>query len=153
MTHLKEGDIAPNFNGVNELGETVQLSDFKGRKLVLFFYPKDNTPGCTMEACSLRDNFDVLREQGFEMLGVSADTKRKHQNFINKFSFQFHLLADTEKEVSNAYGVWGAKKMFGIAFEGISRTTFVIDEEGKIAKIFKKVKTRNHAQQILDAFA
>ena len=153
MTHLKEGDIAPDFKGLNELGEEVKLADFRGKKLVLFFYPKDNTPGCTMEACSLRDNFDVLREHGFEMLGVSADSQRKHQNFINKFSFQFQLLSDTEKEVCKAYGVWGDKSMFGKLFQGIKRTTFIIDEEGKIDKIFAKVRTMNHAQQILDAYA
>lgn len=153
MTHLKEGDIAPDFKGLNELGEEMQLSDFKGKKLVLFFYPKDNTPGCTMEACSLRDNFDVLRENGFELLGVSADSQRKHQNFINKFNFQFHLLADTDQEICKAYGVWGDKSMFGKIFQGIKRTTFVIDEAGKVDKIFTKVRTMNHAQQILDAYA
>lgn len=153
MTHLKEGDAAPDFNSINELGEAVQLADFKGRKLVLFFYPKDNTPGCTMEACSLRDNYDVLREKGFDLLGVSADTEKKHQNFIKKFDFQFHLLADTEKEVMKAYDVWGPKKFMGRTFDGIHRTTFVIDEEGTIAKIFTKVKTKEHAKQILDAFA
>lgn len=152
MTHLKEGDTAPDFKGFNELGKEVQLNDFKGKKLVLFFYPKDNTPVCTLEACSLRDNYDVLRKNGFELLGVSADSQRKHQNFINKFDFQFHLLADTEHEVSKAYGVWGAKKLFGRSFEGINRTTFVIDEEGAVAKIFNKVQSRHHAQQILDAF-
>ena len=150
MTHLKIGDTAPDFNSVNELGEAVQLSDFKGKKLVLFFYPKDNTPGCTMEACNLRDNYDVLREKGYELLGVSADTQKKHQNFISKFDFQFHLLADTEKEVMKAYGVWGPKKFMGRSFDGIHRTTFVIDETGKLEQVFTKVKTMKHAQQILD---
>ncbi|MEM9990357.1 MAG: thioredoxin-dependent thiol peroxidase [Bacteroidota bacterium] len=152
MTHLKEGDKAPDFKGINELGEKMSLADFAGKKLVLFFYPKDNTPGCTLEACSLRDNYDVLREKGFEMLGVSADSQRKHQNFINKFDFQFHLLADTEKEILKAYGVWGPKKMFGNLLEGIYRTTFVIDEAGMIDKIFTKVRTMNHAKQILEAY-
>jgi len=151
MTHLKEGDKAPDFTGVNEKEEQMSLSDFAGKKLILFFYPKDNTPGCTAEACNLRDNFDVLKEKGFELLGVSPDSARKHQNFIKKHDFPFHLLADTEKEVLNAYGVWGPKKFMGREFDGVHRTTFIIDENGVIEKIFKKVKTKAHTEQILEA--
>jgi peroxiredoxin Q/BCP len=152
MTHLKEGDQAPDFSGINEKDEPVSLSDFKGRKLILFFYPKDNTPGCTAEACSLRDNFGELREKGFELLGVSPDSAKKHQNFISKFDFPFSLLADTEHEVLNAYGVWGRKKFMGKEYDGVHRTTFVIDEEGTIEKVFTKVKTKDHAGQIMAAY-
>ena len=124
MTHLNEGDKAPDFSGIIQTGETVSLSDYKGKKLILFFYPKDNTPGCTAEACNLRDNYDDLRNQGFELLGVSPDSAKKHQNFINKFELPFPLLADTEKEVLNAYGVWGPKQMYGRTYDGVYRTTF-----------------------------
>ncbi len=151
MTHLKEGDKAPDFAGLNEQEEQVSLSDFAGKKLILFFYPKDNTPGCTAEACNLRDNYDDLKEKGYELLGVSPDSARKHQNFIKKHDFPFHLLADTEQEVLNAYGVWGPKKFMGREYEGVHRTTFVIDENGVIDKIFKKVKTKAHTEQILEA--
>jgi len=151
MTHLKEGDKAPDFSGINEQEEQVSLSDFAGKKLILFFYPKDNTPGCTAEACNLRDNYEDLKAKGFELLGVSPDSARKHQNFIKKHDFPFHLLADTEQEVLNAYGVWGPKKFMGREYEGVHRTTFVIDENGVIEKIFKKVKTKAHTEQILEA--
>jgi peroxiredoxin Q/BCP len=152
MTHLKEGDQAPDFSGINEKSEQVSLADFKGKKLILFFYPKDNTPGCTAEACNLRDNFGELREKGFEMLGVSPDSAKKHENFIKKFSFPFSLLADTEHEVLNAYGVWGRKKFMGREYDGVHRTTFVIDEAGKVEKVFTKVKTKDHADQIMAAY-
>ena len=151
MTTLQEGDKAPDFQGVDQDENTVQLSDFKGKKLILFFYPKDNTPGCTAEACNLRDNYDALREQGYELLGVSPDSVRKHQNFIKKHELPFPLLADTEKEVLNAYGVWGPKKFMGREYEGVHRTTFIIDEEGKIEKVFEKVKTKAHTEQIVEA--
>ena len=150
MTHLKVGDQAPELKGTNELGEAVQLSDYAGKKLILFFYPKDNTPGCTAAACNLRDHYAELRQHGFEMLGVSPDSERKHQNFIKKFDFPFHLLADTERETLNAYGVWGPKQFMGRKFDGVHRTTFIISEDGKIEKIIAKVKTKNHAAQILD---
>lgn len=153
MTHLKEGDKAPEFTGLNEKGEEISLSDYRGKKLILFFYPKDNTPGCTAEACNLRDNFDDLKAQGFELLGVSPDSARKHQNFIKKFGFQFPLLADTEQDVLKKYGVWGQKQMFGKKYMGVFRTTFIIDEEGTIEKIFTKVKTSAHTEQILEAVA
>ncbi len=152
MTHLKEGDPAPPFTGKIETGETVSLSDYKGKKLVLFFYPKDLTPGCTAEACSLRDHYQELKDCGFELLGVSPDDEKKHQKFIEKKELPFHLLADTDKEVLKAYGVWGPKKFMGKSYTGVIRTTFVIDENGKIAKIFTKVKTKVHAEQILEAF-
>jgi peroxiredoxin Q/BCP len=152
MIHLQEGDKAPDFKGVDQEGNTIQLSDYKGKKLVLYFYPKDNTPGCTNEACNLRDNYEELQKQGFEILGVSADSEKKHQNFINKYNLPFPLLADTEKEVIEQYGIWGPKKFMGKVKDGIHRTTFVIDEEGKIEKVFKKVKTKEHTNQILEAY-
>jgi len=151
MTHLKEGDKAPDFTGTNEKGETVSLFDFKGRKLILYFYPKDNTPGCTAEACNLRDNYQVLKDKGYAVLGVSPDSERKHQNFIGKYELPFSLIADTDKEILQAYGVWGPKQMYGRTYDGVYRTTFVIDESGKIEKVFKKVKTKAHAEQILEA--
>lgn len=149
MTHLQEGDQAPDFSGVNEKGESVSLSDFKGKKLILFFYPKADTPGCTAEACNLRDSYSELREKGFELLGVSADTSRSQGNFKKKYNLPFPLLADTDQTVVNAYGVWGPKQMFGKNYEGINRTTFVIGENGVIEKVITKVETANHAEQIL----
>lgn len=151
MTHLKVGDAAPKFSGVNEKGESIALSDFAGKKLILFFYPKDNTPGCTAEACNLRDNYSELQAKGFELLGVSPDSPKKHQNFINKFEFPFPLLADTELETIKAFGIWGLKKFMGKEYDGVHRTTFLIDEEGKIAHVFAKVKTKTHAEQIFEA--
>lgn len=149
MTHLNVGDPAPDFKGVNENGETISLADFKGKKLVLFFYPRDNTPGCTAAACSLRDNFAALQSQGFEMLGVSPDSAEKHRKFIDKFNFPFSLIADTEQEVLKAYGVWGPKKFMGKSYVGVIRTTFIIDEKGMISEVISKVKTKTHAEQIL----
>ena len=150
MITLQSGDAAPDFSGSIETGETVSLSDFAGKKLILFFYPKDDTPGCTAAACSLRDNFQELRDQGYEMLGVSPDPVKKHEKFVNKYEFPFHLLADTDHSVMNAYGVWGPKKFMGREYDGVNRSTFIIDEEGKIAHVFTKVKTKTHAQQIMD---
>ncbi|MEM8525620.1 MAG: thioredoxin-dependent thiol peroxidase [Bacteroidota bacterium] len=151
MTHLKEGDQAPAFEGINEHEEQMSLADFKGKKLILFFYPKDNTPGCTAAACNLRDNSDALRAKGFEMLGVSPDSAKKHQNFIKKHEFPFHLLADTEHKVMDQFGVWGRKKFMGREYDGVHRTTFIIDENGVIEKVFTKVKTKDHTNQILEA--
>jgi len=151
MAKLKVGDKAPAFKGVNEKGEAIQLADFKGKKLILFFYPRDNTPGCTAEACSLRDHYSELKKAGYALLGVSPDTPKKHQNFINKFDFPFSLLADTELETINSYGVWGPKKFMGREFDGLLRTTFIIDEKGKIERIIDKVKTKQHAAQILES--
>lgn len=151
MTHLKEGDQAPDFSGPNQNGETVSLGDFKGQKLVIFFYPKDNTPTCTEEACNLRDNYGLLKKNGYAVVGVSADSQRKHQNFIKKFDLPFPLIADTEQTMLNAYGVWGEKQMFGKKYMGIFRTTFVVDEKGKIERIIGKVTAKDHAAQILAA--
>tara|TARA_Y100000782_G_scaffold111002_1_gene138264 strand:- start:921 stop:1385 length:465 start_codon:yes stop_codon:yes gene_type:complete len=149
MTTLQEGDKAPDFTGKDQEGNEVSLNNFKGKKLILFFYPKDSTPGCTAEACDLRDNYQAWLAKGFEVLGVSADDEKKHQKFIAKNELPFRLIADTEKEVINAYGVWGPKKFMGKEYDGIHRTTFVINEEGVIEKIFKKVKTKTHSEQIL----
>ena len=152
MTTLKEGDKAPDFKVINELGVKMTLADFSGKKLVLYFYPKDSTPGCTAESCNLRDHYADLKTKGFEVLGVSADGEASHQKFIKKNELPFHLLADTEKEVLNAYGVWGPKKFMGRNFDGIHRTTFVIDENGFIEKVFTKVKTNEHTEQILESY-
>ena len=149
MTHLKEGDKAPNFEAVIEDGSTVKLSDYSGKKLVLYFYPKDNTPGCTAEACNLRDNYNTLLEKGYAVLGVSPDSEKKHQNFIAKFELPFSLIADKDLQVIKDYGCWGLKKFMGREFEGVYRTTFVIDEAGVIEEVFTKVKTKEHAEQIL----
>ncbi len=151
MSKLKEGDKAPDFKGINQHGEEISLKDFRGKKLILFFYPKDGTPGCTAEACNLRDNYAELTDKGFALLGVSPDSAKKHQNFIAKHDLPFPLIADTEQEILKAYGVWGEKQMYGRTYEGVFRTTFVIDEKGKIDKIFSKVKTKAHAEQILEA--
>lgn len=152
MTTLKEGDKAPDFKVRNELGEEMTLADFSGKKLVLYFYPKDSTPGCTVESCNLRDHYADLKTKGFEVLGVSADGESSHQKFIKKHKLPFHLLADTEKEVLNAYDVWGPKKFMGRNFDGIHRITFVIDENGFIERIFTKVKTKEHTEQILESY-
>ena len=152
MTTLKEGDKAPDFKVINELGEEMTLADFLGKKLVLYFYPKDSTPGCTAESCNLRDNYADLKTKGFEVLGVSADGEASHQKFIKKHELPFHLLADTEKEVLNAYGVWGPKQFMGRTFDGIHRTTFIIDKNGMIERVFTKVKTKEHTEQILESY-
>lgn len=149
---LEVGQKAPDFEGVNQNGDLIKLNDYKGKKLILFFYPKDNTPGCTAEACNLRDNYGALKEKGFELLGVSPDDEAKHQKFIAKQSLPMDLLADTERKVLEAYGVWGEKKMYGKTYMGVMRTTFIIDEEGKIEKIFPKVKTKAHTEQILESY-
>ena len=152
MTNLKEGDKAPNFKVVNQNDQLLTLADFKGKKLVLFFYPKDNTPGCTAESCNLRDNYTELKSMGFEILGVSADGVQSHQKFISKFDLPFDLLADTSIEIIQSYGVWGPKKFMGKEYEGIHRTTFIIDENGFIEKVITKVKTKEHSQQIIELY-
>lgn len=149
MTTLKAGDNAPDFSGPNEKNETISLSDFQGKKLVLYFYPKDMTPGCTTQSCNLRDNYDMLLKQGYQVLGVSADAPARHQKFIDKYDLPFSLLADEDHTVLNAYGVWGPKKFMGKEYDGIHRTTFVIDENGIIEEVIGKVKTKDHTAQIL----
>lgn len=150
MTHLKVGDKAPQFTAINQDGKEVKLSDFKGKKLVLYFYPKASTPGCTTEAKNLRDNYKLLQEKGYEVLGVSADSPKRQKNFKVKNDLPFDLIADEDKKVINAYGVWGPKKFMGREYEGIHRTTFIIDENGVIRRIIDKVKTKEHAKQILE---
>lgn len=149
MTSLKIGDKAPAFEAKDEKGNVVKLSDYAGKKLVLFFYPKASTPGCTNEACDLRDNYQTFLAKGYEVLGASADSAKRQQNWINKHELPFPLLADEEKEVINAFGVWGPKKFMGKEYDGIHRTTFVIDEKGVIEDVILKVKTKAHAEQIL----
>ena len=149
MTKLTVGIKAPVFKGVNEHNEPVSLLDYKGKKLVLYFYPKDNTPGCTIESCNLRDNYNTFLKKGYNVLGVSPDSVKKHQNFIKKFGLPFSLIADTDTTICNLYGVWGDKKLFGVNYKGVNRTTFVIDENGIIEKIIDKVDTADHTDQIL----
>jgi|TARA_Y100000385_G_scaffold263163_1_gene295388 thioredoxin-dependent peroxiredoxin len=147
---LSEGDAAPNFTGLDQNGKSIELSDYSNKKLILYFYPKDDTPGCTKEACNLRDNYTFLINDNFDVVGVSADDSKKHTKFIDKYNLPFSLIADTDKTVISAYGCWGLKKFMGREYEGIHRKTFVI-ENNKIIKIFEKVKTTDHYQQILDA--
>ena len=149
MTTLKIGDNAPNFTSKDQDGNTISLSDYKGKKLVLFFYPKASTPGCTVEACNLRDNYERFQSLGYEILGVSADNEKKQSNFRNKYKFPYPLLADEDKTVINTFEVWGPKKFMGRTYDGIHRTTFVIDENGIIEDVILKVKTKAHSNQIL----
>lgn len=149
MANLSAGDKAPDFIGSDQNGNLFKLSDLKGQKVILFFYPKDNTPGCTAEACNLRDNYGLLQSYGFKLVGISADSMKSHQNFITKYDLPFPLIADTEKQILKQYGAWGLKKMYGKESEGTLRTTFIIDENGVIMHIIKKVDTKNHTEQIL----
>lgn len=149
---LKEGDKAPNFKGKDQNGNTVKLADFKGKRLALYFYPKDDTPGCTKQACSLRDADDIFSEKDIKVLGVSIDDETSHQKFISKFQLPFDLIADTDKKIVEDYGVWGEKSMYGRKYMGTLRKTFLIDEKGKIVKIFDKVKVAEHAAEVLKAF-
>jgi peroxiredoxin Q/BCP len=149
MTHLKVGDIAPSFSGTDQNGKQHTLADYKGKKLVVFFYPKANTPGCTAEACDLRDNYERFQANNFALLGVSADSAKAQKKFEEKYSFPFPLLADEDKSVIEAFGVWGPKKFMGKEYDGIHRTTFIIDENGTISDIITDVKTKAHASQIL----
>lgn len=150
MTKLKAGDKAPDFSARDEQGNTISLSDYKGKKLVIFFYPKASTPTCTTEACNLRDNFKELKDKGYDILGVSADSAKRQSNFKEKYNFPYPLLADEGKEVIKAFGVWGEKKFMGRTFDGIHRVTFVIDENGIIEKVIDKVKAKIHTEQILE---
>ncbi len=151
MIKLATGSPAPDIRAYDQHGNPVELDAFKGKKVILYFYPKDNTPGCTAEACNLRDNYQVLRDKGFEILGVSADDEKAHKNFSEKYVLPFTLIPDKAKKIIMDYGVWGKKKLYGKEYEGINRTTFIIDETGKIAHIFTKVDTKNHTYQILKA--
>lgn len=150
MNSLKQGDTAPDFSGTDQNGKPIKLSDFSDKKLILYFYPKDDTPGCTKEACSLRDNYKDLKNNNFEVIGVSADSSGKHLKFIDKYELPFSLIADTEKSVINAYQCWGLKKFMGREYDGILRKTFVI-ENNTIVKLFEKVKTADHFHQIMEA--
>jgi len=149
MITLKIGDKAPKFETLDQNGNTIKLTDYKGKKLVLFFYPKASTPGCTMEACNLRDNYSQFLAKGYQVLGVSADSAKRQQNFIIKNELPYPLLVDEDKQVINAFGVWGPKKFMGREYDGIHRTTFIIDENGIIEDIITKVKTKEHTSQIL----
>lgn len=151
MTHLQVGDTAPNFEAKNQNDETVKLSDFSGKRVILYFYPKDMTPGCTAQACNLGENYAALTKQGFAVIGVSADSVKRHQKFTEKYDLPFTLLADEDKTVIKAYGVWGMKKLYGKEYEGIYRETFIIDANGIIEHIILKVKTKTHTEQILEA--
>ena len=151
MANLKAGDKAPQFEGVNQRGEKISLADFAGKKLILYFYPKDNTPGCTAEACNLNDNYEMWLEKGFEVVGVSPDSQKSHLKFIDKFGLKFNLISDTEKEILQAYGAWGLKKLYGREYMGVIRKTFIIDENGVIVEVFEKVKTKDHTNQIITA--
>ena len=149
MTTLKPGDEAPYFSSVDQDGNPVTLRDYKGKKLVVFFYPKASTPTCTVEACNLGENYQALQDAGYEILGVSADSQQRQQNFRNKYDFPYPLLADVDKRVIEAFGVWGPKKFMGREYDGIHRLTFVIDENGIIEKVIDKVKAKIHSEQIL----
>lgn len=150
MIKIKEGDKSPDFSGKDQNGNTLSLKDFKGKKVVLYFYPKDSTPGCIQEACNLRDNYHTLLKNGYAVIGISADSEKSHQNFIRKYNIPFPLISDTDKSIINAFGVWGRKKFMGLEFDGIIRTTFIIDENGIVEKIIGKVDTKNHTLQIIE---
>lgn len=151
MDTLKAGDKVPNFKSTDQDGNTVSLSDYSGRKLVVFFYPKANTPGCTQEACNLRDHYAELQNAGYSLLGVSADSPKKQASFRDKYEFPFPLLADEDRKVIEAFGVWGPKKFMGREFDGIHRKTFIINEEGIVERVIDKVVTKDHAAQILES--
>lgn len=150
MSSLKVGEKAPAFNAVDQQGNQISLDDFKGRKVVLYFYPKDNTPGCTAEACNLRDHYQEFLDKGIAVIGVSADSEKSHQNFASKYDLPFPLIPDTGKEIIKAYGAWGEKQMYGKKYEGILRKTVIISEEGKVENIIEKVKTKDHSRQIFE---
>jgi thioredoxin-dependent peroxiredoxin len=150
MAELKEGDTAPKFTAKDQNGDIVSLSDFAGKDVILYFYPKDDTPGCTAEACDFRDNYQSLQEQGFNVIGVSTDDEASHKKFVNKYQLPFTLISDTDKSIVEAYGVWIEKNMYGKKYMGTARKTFIIDKEGKINKIIDKVDTKESSKQVLD---
>jgi peroxiredoxin Q/BCP len=150
MIHLKAGDKAPTFSGIDQQGRKVSLADFKGKKVILYFYPQDDTPTCTTEACNLRDNYALLKKKGFVVLGVSPDPEKSHKKFADKFDLPFTLIADPEHTIIDCYGVWGQKQLFGREYMGVLRTTFVIDEKGIIRKIFEKPRSSLHAEEIVE---
>jgi peroxiredoxin Q/BCP len=152
MIELKEGMKAPMFEGIDQDGKTIKLSDFSGKKVILYFYPKDNTPGCTAEACNLRDNHEMLLRKGFVVIGVSMDSEKSHKGFSSKYSLPFPLIADMSRKIINDYGIYREKKLYGKSFLGIVRTTFVINEKGIIEKIISKVDTKNHSEQIFKMY-
>ena len=149
ILNMKKGDVAPDFIYKNNKGKDVKLSDLKGKKVILYFYPKDSTPGCTSEACNLRDNYEMWLKKGYEVIGVSADSEESHKKFAEKYSLPFPLVPDTDKSIIKSYGVWGPKKFMGKTYDGILRTTFIIDENGIIEEVISKVETKNHSEQIL----
>ncbi len=148
MVKLKAGDKAPDFSGIDQDGNSIKLGDFSGKKLILYFYPKDNTPGCTAQSCNLNENYDEWLNRGYEVVGVSPDSVDSHREFREKYDLKFNLIADTEKEILKAYGAWGEKSMYGRKYMGVLRTTFVIDEDGIITEVIEKVKTKDHTNQI-----
>ena len=150
VTSLKKGDKAPDFSGKDQDGKLISLKDFKGKKLVIYFYPKDDTPGCTAQACNIRDNYAVLKKNGYAIIGISADDEKKHKKFIEKYNLPFQLIADIDKTIIRSYDVWGEKKFMGKIYEGIARSTFLIDEKGVIEKVISDVITKNHSEQILN---
>ncbi|MBN2805401.1 MAG: thioredoxin-dependent thiol peroxidase [Prolixibacteraceae bacterium] len=151
MTQLKIGDMAPAFTGLNQNGEEISLTSYRGKKVILYFYPKDMTPGCTDESCNLNDNYQMWINKGYDVIGISPDSVASHQKFADKFQFAFNLIADPETKILQDYGVWGEKKMYGRSYMGVLRTTFVIDESGVIVEIFEKVQTKDHTNQILNS--
>ena len=151
MSKFVAGDKAPLFEGVNQNGKKISLNDFKGKKLILYFYPKDNTPGCTAESCNLNENYEMWLKKGYDVVGVSPDDEKSHVKFIDKFGLKFNLIADTNHEILEAYGAWGEKSMYGKKYMGVLRTTYVINESGIIDAVFEKVDTKNHTNQIIEA--
>jgi peroxiredoxin Q/BCP len=149
MITLKEGDKAPVFHGTDQNGKKVSLNEYKGKKVVLYFYPEDDTPTCTVQACNLRDNYALLKKNGFEVVGVSPNDEKSHKKFETKFNLPFTLLADPDHAIINKYGVWGEKQMFGNKYMGVNRTTFVINEKGVISKVFLRPKNKQHAEEIV----
>ena len=151
MSKFVAGDKAQVFEGVNQKGKKISLNDFKGKKLILYFYPKDDTPGCTAESCNLNDNYEMWLKKGFEVVGVSPDNEKSHLKFIEKYGLKFNLISDTNNEILEMYGAWGEKSMYGKKYMGVLRTTYVIDENGIIREVFEKVDTKNHTSQIIEA--